>query len=592
MSYRPGDTLYASFATQSIAGSSADADSTPTASLRRNGTVDGAITVTLTHNATGDYTASASLPLTYSGGDNIELLVSATVGGVAGKSVLPMGILDRTAQTVAQVVYRTDKVHFVSAAGGSSYDGLSPQTAKALPTQPTPGAGETILVFSGTFAMNTTPLDLSGDGTIGVHLIGAAMGATLLTSNVLLTDGYAIVKPGNGSLVADLTIQGIAATSMTTNMYQAPLGAAGGQSPFLGAVANHVQLIGDSDGIYIDTPSDRNTLFVYNSSFQTKYDCINLLATADSFVELHDCELSAAGPSMCNSGNTARALVCRTGSVNMFGGTLTASGASTTTRAVQTTNTGVANLYRVEMTSAAATGTVFDLDNSGTSVAVYDCAYNPAKITGAITVQNIPGTLAPSQDFNNTGQTTPVPSAAAFTGPNSVTLIFHDAGGSPVPDVVFTVVGVGSAVADGAGSRTIALSNGTYTIRAVPTSSTLWADTSITVTTSATFTLVGTAIVIPPPSDPSQTTAYLTTRDGQGNAQPNTTLTFQLIDPDAATDSYNQANFSATSDSSALLQVALLQATKYQARVGSGAWVAFTTGTGGTYALPEILGPQ
>ena len=82
----------------------------------------------------------------------------------------------------------------------------------------------------------------------------------------------------------------------------------------------------------------------------------------------------------------------------------------------------------------------------------------------------------------------------------------------------------------------------------------------------------------------------MTTRDGQGNAQPNVTLTFQLIDPQRTTDSYDQTSFTATSDSSALLQVPLLQSTQYQARVGGGAWVTFTTGTNSTFALPEVLG--
>ena len=244
------------------------------------------------------------------------------------------------------------------------------------------------------------------------------------------------------------------------------------------------------------------------------------------------------------------------------------------------------------MSSASSAGTVYDLDNSGTALSVYDCAYAPTKTTGTIGGQNIPATLGPSQDFNNTGQTTLVPSAAAFSGPCSVTLIFHDAGGNVVPGVVFTVIGVGSAVADGGGSRTVALPTGVFTIRAVPTSGTLWADTPITVTTCPTFKLFGTAITIPAPTDPTQTTAYLTTRDGQGNPVPFTTLTFQLIDPQASTDSYNQSIFTATSNSSALLEVPLLQTTQYQARVGGGAWVSFTTGSGGAYALPEILGPQ
>ena len=306
MSYRPGDTPLRQFRhavdRQRVRRCRCHADCLYAATEPPMG----AVTVSVAHNATGDYTASALIPLTYSGGDDIELLISATVGGVAGKAVLALGKLDRTAQAVAQVVHRSPKVHFVSAAGNSAHDGFSPETAKALPTQPTPGPGETILVFSGTFALNTAPLDLSGDGTTGVHLIGAAMGATILTSNVLLADGYTIVKPGNGSNISDLTIQGIAAGGMSTNQYQAPLGAAVDQTPFIGAVVQNVQLIGDSDGIYVYTPGNRTTLFAYDCVIQTKYDGVNLLGSADSRCELHDCQITVAGPSTCNAGITAR----------------------------------------------------------------------------------------------------------------------------------------------------------------------------------------------------------------------------------------------------------------------------------------------
>src|SRR6185437_17159 len=89
MSYRPGDTIHLSFTTQSAAGAATDADTTPTGSMRRNGAIDGAVTIAMTHNGTGDYTASATLPLTYVAGDDLELLISVTVGGVAGKGVLP-----------------------------------------------------------------------------------------------------------------------------------------------------------------------------------------------------------------------------------------------------------------------------------------------------------------------------------------------------------------------------------------------------------------------------------------------------------------------------------------------------------------------
>jgi hypothetical protein len=92
--YRPGDPLYHSFNTQDGTGSAVNADALPTATLRRNG-ANTTVVVTVTNNAAGDYTASAVLPLTWSGGDLLELLITATVKGTAGKAVFQLGTLDR-----------------------------------------------------------------------------------------------------------------------------------------------------------------------------------------------------------------------------------------------------------------------------------------------------------------------------------------------------------------------------------------------------------------------------------------------------------------------------------------------------------------
>src|SRR5947209_5704095 len=107
MPYLPGDIIHLSFTTQNTSGAASDADALPTVSLRRNGTTDSSVTVSVAHNGAGDYTATATLPLTYSGGDNLDLLVSATIGGVAAKEILCMGPLDRTPQIVASAIATT-----------------------------------------------------------------------------------------------------------------------------------------------------------------------------------------------------------------------------------------------------------------------------------------------------------------------------------------------------------------------------------------------------------------------------------------------------------------------------------------------------
>lgn len=85
---RPGDTWTREFPTSAQNGSAKNADSTPTASLVKNGTVDVAVTVNVTSISTGLYSASCTIPSEYSPGDRVTLRIAATVDGVAAKGVL------------------------------------------------------------------------------------------------------------------------------------------------------------------------------------------------------------------------------------------------------------------------------------------------------------------------------------------------------------------------------------------------------------------------------------------------------------------------------------------------------------------------
>jgi hypothetical protein len=233
-------------------------------------------------------------------------------------------------------------------------------------------------------------------------------------------------------------------------------------------------------------------------------------------------------------------------------------------------NFGTAELYRCSVMLNVADGTIYDLRmDGGTVITVSNTAYRADRVLGTPNVVNTPDT---------------------FGGPNSVTLAFKDAGGAAVPNVVFSLANVGFATTDASGVKAINLPAGNFTVKALPTNGTLFPDTPISVSGNATFAITGTAVTITPASAPNQTTGYLTTRDASGNPSPSVTLTFQLIEPQKATDSYDQSSFTATSDGSALLQVALLQTSQYQARVGTGPWVTFTTGSASTYSLPEVLG--
>lgn len=566
MSYRPGDTLHLSFTTQSAAGAATDADTTPTGSMRRNGAIDGAVTIAMTHNGTGDYTASATLPLTYIAGDDLELLISATVGGVAGKGVMPLGKLDRDAQDFArEMLGASGAVWHVSTSGSDTSDGRSWATAFATSTHAASVAvaGDAILTGPGTFSLGGGRLTLPA----GVLLAGAGLDRTIVTST--LVNGP-ILQVSANCTVQDLTVQGVATPGLS--VFQMPIGDGADAQ---GVVLRRIRTISDTDGLYFQYAG--SLVRCYDSYLSSNWDCV--FVNNGATVELFRTLLKTTGPNSAspNTNGTAQSLGGST--LRLWDCVLTNnatnSNPSRSTYGIRTDASGgsfgTAELYRCVIALNVVDGTIYDLRmDDGTVIKVSQTPHRPDRVLGGPpVVLDVPG---------------------PFQGANSVTLNFKDTGGNPVPDVVFTVQGVGSAVSDGAGSKTIGLPSGTFTISALPSAGVMFSNSTITVSASATLTITGTASTIAPSSAPGQTTGYLTTRDGQGNTLPNVTLTFQLIDPQRTTDSYDQTSFTATSDSGALLQVALLQSTQYRARVGGGDWVTFTTGTNSTYALPEVLG--
>ena len=73
-----------------------NADSTPTALLKKNGTTDGAVTVTISAISTGEYTAQFTVPSGYAVGDYIEVIATKVVSSITAKEVIFRGIVDTT----------------------------------------------------------------------------------------------------------------------------------------------------------------------------------------------------------------------------------------------------------------------------------------------------------------------------------------------------------------------------------------------------------------------------------------------------------------------------------------------------------------
>lgn len=87
--YRPGDSYHGLFTTSRFdTGAATDADSTPVATITKNGVDDGAVTITVTNIDTGRYKISCTIPNTYTAGDVCVISAAATVNSVAGKGVV------------------------------------------------------------------------------------------------------------------------------------------------------------------------------------------------------------------------------------------------------------------------------------------------------------------------------------------------------------------------------------------------------------------------------------------------------------------------------------------------------------------------
>lgn len=91
--YQPGDTIWNGVVLHNGTGA-VDADSTPTATLLRNGTADGTVTLTVSKVSTGHYRITGAIPGSYRAGDVLEIVAVALLGGETLKAVVPLGVLD------------------------------------------------------------------------------------------------------------------------------------------------------------------------------------------------------------------------------------------------------------------------------------------------------------------------------------------------------------------------------------------------------------------------------------------------------------------------------------------------------------------
>lgn len=96
MIYKPGDSAEQFFCLRNPDGTGAvNDDTTPTGVVKRNGSTEGAVTVTVTSTGTtGEYKATWTMDAGWSAGDRVSLTIAATVGSVTERKSFGPWILD------------------------------------------------------------------------------------------------------------------------------------------------------------------------------------------------------------------------------------------------------------------------------------------------------------------------------------------------------------------------------------------------------------------------------------------------------------------------------------------------------------------
>lgn len=195
-------------------GGLVDADALPTGALVLNG-VDNAAVVTVTNLATGRYRASLTLP-TLTNGDELQLRIAATVGGVTGAGIVwsGYGVTARPADVAAAVwAYATRTLTQTSAQVTDALEGEDltihrGDTYNATLTGLSDLAGRKKLVFT------AKKIPISDADTAAVIQITEAGGLLWLNGAAYATVAHGSLTVGGGGDSVAIMIHGIATAQL------------------------------------------------------------------------------------------------------------------------------------------------------------------------------------------------------------------------------------------------------------------------------------------------------------------------------------------------------------------------------------------
>jgi hypothetical protein len=187
MSYKPLQLYYKLF---TATGAATNADSLPVATANHDGADDSAFVLTVTSVDTGRYKITGTVPSGYAEGDIVNVMVAATMSGVAGKAIVDTFTID---------------TKYV----GDLHDAITAPTTSQI--------AAALLVTPA----NKLATDSSGDVTFNNTITApttSQIAAAILNSpsNKLLTDSSGFVSTNNGgslSLASGVIQAGTTSTS-------------------------------------------------------------------------------------------------------------------------------------------------------------------------------------------------------------------------------------------------------------------------------------------------------------------------------------------------------------------------------------------
>lgn len=233
-------------------------------------------------------------------------------------------------------------------------------------------AGDTIFLGPGSYDVTSTRVLLAA----GVNLIGSP--STILSSADLFVAGP-IVTPGSNSSITNLTVTG--STPGGTG-YQSCIGMVGtnGDSAASNVTVTNCTLTGsDTDVIYLEQSTACAGWVFRDCRLASKWDACTIassdgIATAAHVVDLYNCTIATTGPSTSGSQQSRCVAAFDGGTINVHGGTLTATNGGTSINCgAYADRTGAVNVDNVTIATS----------NSGTPSVNHDVVKTA---TGVITV--------------------------------------------------------------------------------------------------------------------------------------------------------------------------------------------------------------